>query len=49
MPAEVFGPDYAFLKEELLLTFDEIEMKRREGVTVWKQKNGEDAFVLFES
>ncbi|MBO1628132.1 2-amino-4-hydroxy-6-hydroxymethyldihydropteridine diphosphokinase [Bacillus arachidis] len=23
------------------------EMKRREGVTVWKQKNGEDAFVLF--
>ncbi len=25
------------------------EMKRREGVTVWKQKNGEDAFVLFES
>lgn len=24
-------------------------MKRREGVTVWKQKNGEDAFVLFES
>ena len=25
------------------------EMKRREGVTVWKQKNGEDAFVLFEN
>ncbi|PFE99267.1 GTP 3',8-cyclase MoaA [Bacillus thuringiensis] len=25
MPAEVFGPDYAFLQEELLLTFDEIE------------------------
>ncbi|WP_369902204.1 GTP 3',8-cyclase MoaA [Bacillus manliponensis] len=25
MPAEVFGPEYAFLKEELLLTFDEIE------------------------
>ncbi len=25
MPAEVFGPDYAFLKEEFLLTFDEIE------------------------
>ncbi|WP_242224319.1 2-amino-4-hydroxy-6-hydroxymethyldihydropteridine diphosphokinase [Bacillus cereus group sp. BfR-BA-01380] len=23
------------------------EMKRREGVTVWKQKNGEDAFALF--
>ncbi len=23
------------------------EMKRREGVTVWKQKNGEDAFVAF--
>ncbi|CAM4152388.1 molybdenum cofactor biosynthesis protein A [Bacillus manliponensis] len=25
MPAEVFGPEYAFLKEEFLLTFDEIE------------------------
>ncbi|PFK36834.1 2-amino-4-hydroxy-6-hydroxymethyldihydropteridine diphosphokinase [Bacillus cereus] len=25
------------------------EMKRREGVTVWKQKNGEGAFVLFGS
>ncbi|WP_243524887.1 GTP 3',8-cyclase MoaA [Bacillus pseudomycoides] len=25
MPAEVFGPDYAFLQEEFLLTFDEIE------------------------
>ncbi len=25
MPAEVFGPDYAFLKDEFLLTFDEIE------------------------
>ncbi len=25
MPAEVFGPDYAFLQEECLLTFDEIE------------------------
>ncbi|CAM4376954.1 2-amino-4-hydroxy-6-hydroxymethyldihydropteridine pyrophosphokinase [Bacillus manliponensis] len=25
------------------------EMKRREGVTVWKQRNGEDAFVLFGS
>jgi 2-amino-4-hydroxy-6-hydroxymethyldihydropteridine diphosphokinase len=25
------------------------EMKRREGVTVWKQKSGGDAFVLFES
>ncbi|MGG2067647.1 2-amino-4-hydroxy-6-hydroxymethyldihydropteridine diphosphokinase [Bacillus sp. S14(2024)] len=23
------------------------EMKRREGVTVWKQRNGEDAFALF--
>lgn len=29
MPAEVFGPDYAFLKEELLLTFDEIERLAR--------------------
>ncbi|PFR30523.1 2-amino-4-hydroxy-6-hydroxymethyldihydropteridine diphosphokinase [Bacillus cereus] len=25
------------------------EMKRREGVTVWKQKNGEGVFVLFGS
>ncbi|WP_410984078.1 GTP 3',8-cyclase MoaA [Bacillus cereus] len=25
MPAEVFGPEYAFLQEEFLLTFDEIE------------------------
>ncbi|WP_242145725.1 MULTISPECIES: 2-amino-4-hydroxy-6-hydroxymethyldihydropteridine diphosphokinase [unclassified Bacillus cereus group] len=25
------------------------EMKRREGVTIWKQKNGEDAFALFGS
>ncbi|MEB9402027.1 GTP 3',8-cyclase MoaA [Bacillus cereus] len=25
MPAEIFGPDYAFLKDEFLLTFDEIE------------------------
>ncbi|PGS78516.1 GTP 3',8-cyclase MoaA [Bacillus cereus] len=25
MPAEVFGADYAFLKDEFLLTFDEIE------------------------
>lgn len=25
------------------------EMKRREGVTIWKQKNGEGAFVLFGS
>lgn len=25
------------------------EMKRLEGVTVWKQRNGEGAFVLFES
>lgn len=25
------------------------EMKRREGVTIWKQRNGEDAFVLFGS
>lgn len=29
MPAEVFGPDYAFLQEELLLTFDEIERLAR--------------------
>lgn len=25
------------------------EMKGQEGVTVWKQKNGEDVFALFES
>lgn len=25
------------------------EMKRQEGVRVWKQKNGEDVFALFES
>jgi 2-amino-4-hydroxy-6-hydroxymethyldihydropteridine diphosphokinase len=25
------------------------EMQRREGVTVWKQKNGGDAFALFEN
>ncbi|HDR7260089.1 MULTISPECIES: GTP 3',8-cyclase MoaA [Bacillus cereus group] len=29
MPAEVFGPDYAFLQEECLLTFDEIERLAR--------------------
>lgn len=29
MPAEVFGPDYAFLQEEFLLTFDEIERLAR--------------------
>ncbi|WP_368906123.1 GTP 3',8-cyclase MoaA [Bacillus wiedmannii] len=29
MPAEVFGPDYAFLQEELLLKFDEIERLAR--------------------
>lgn len=29
MPSEVFGPDYAFLQEEFLLTFDEIERLAR--------------------
>ncbi|MCH4566514.1 GTP 3',8-cyclase MoaA [Bacillus sp. ES1-5] len=29
MPAEVFGPDYVFLQEEFLLTFDEIERLAR--------------------
>ncbi|MGG1151814.1 GTP 3',8-cyclase MoaA [Bacillus wiedmannii] len=29
MPAEVFGSDYAFLQEEFLLTFDEIERLAR--------------------
>ncbi|CUB11626.1 Cyclic pyranopterin monophosphate synthase [Bacillus cereus] len=45
MPAEVFGPDYAFLQEECLLTFDEIERLARlfisMGVTKIRLTGGE--------
>ncbi|WP_439021376.1 GTP 3',8-cyclase MoaA [Bacillus thuringiensis] len=38
MPAEVFGPDYAFLKDEFLLTFDEIERLARLFVSIGVRK-----------
>ncbi|MDA1676091.1 MULTISPECIES: GTP 3',8-cyclase MoaA [unclassified Bacillus cereus group] len=38
MPAEVFGPDYAFLQEELLLTFDEIERLARLSISMGVEK-----------
>ncbi|GAB6415152.1 GTP 3',8-cyclase MoaA [Bacillus luti] len=38
MPAEVFGPDYAFLKDEFLLTFDEIERLAKLFVSIGVQK-----------
>ncbi|MDM5195758.1 GTP 3',8-cyclase MoaA [Bacillus hominis] len=38
MPAEVFGPDYAFLKEEFLLTFDEIERLAKVFVSIGVRK-----------
>ncbi|PFL58473.1 GTP 3',8-cyclase MoaA [Bacillus cereus] len=38
MPAEVFGPDYAFLKDEFLLTFDEIERLAKLFVSVGVRK-----------
>ncbi|MED0964331.1 GTP 3',8-cyclase MoaA [Bacillus paramycoides] len=38
MPAEVFGPDYAFLQEEFLLTFDEIERLARLFVSMGVNK-----------
>ncbi|MDH4423683.1 MULTISPECIES: GTP 3',8-cyclase MoaA [Bacillus] len=38
MPAEVFGPDYAFLKEEFLLTFDEIERLAKLFVSIGVRK-----------
>ncbi|EEM93908.1 Molybdenum cofactor biosynthesis protein A [Bacillus thuringiensis IBL 200] len=38
MPAEVFGPDYAFLKDEFLLTFDEIERLAKLFVSIGVRK-----------
>ncbi|HDX9670052.1 TPA: GTP 3',8-cyclase MoaA [Bacillus cereus] len=38
MPAEVFGPDYAFLKDEFLLTFDEIEHLAKLFVSIGVRK-----------
>ncbi|KMN45007.1 GTP 3',8-cyclase MoaA [Bacillus sp. LK2] len=38
MPAEVFGPDYAFLQEEFLLTFDEIERLARLFISMGAHK-----------
>lgn len=38
MPAEVFGPDYAFLKGEFLLTFDEIERLAKLFVSIGVRK-----------
>ncbi|MGN4444569.1 GTP 3',8-cyclase MoaA [Bacillus cereus group sp. MYBK79-1] len=38
MPAEVFGPDYAFLKDEFLLTFDEIERLAKIFVSIGVRK-----------
>ncbi|EEK79080.1 GTP 3',8-cyclase MoaA [Bacillus cereus] len=38
MPAEVFGTDYAFLQEECLLTFDEIERLARLFISMGVEK-----------
>lgn len=38
MPAEVFGPDYAFLKGDQLLTFEEIEAVSRAFVSLGVKK-----------
>ncbi|HDX9631555.1 TPA: GTP 3',8-cyclase MoaA [Bacillus cereus] len=38
MPAEVFGPDYAFLKDEFLMTFDEIERLAKLFVSIGVRK-----------
>ncbi|MGH1282889.1 GTP 3',8-cyclase MoaA [Bacillus basilensis] len=38
MPAEVFGPNYAFLKDEFLLTFDEIERLAKLFVSIGVRK-----------
>jgi len=38
MPAEIFGPDYAFLKDEFLLTFDEIERLAKVFVSIGVRK-----------
>lgn len=38
MPAEIFGSDYAFLKDEFLLTFDEIERLAKLFVSIGVRK-----------
>lgn len=38
MPAEIFGPDYAFLKDEFLLIFDEIERLAKLFVNIGVRK-----------
>lgn len=38
MPAEIFGPEYAFLKDEFLLTFDEIERLAKLFVNIGVRK-----------
>ncbi|MDM5156887.1 GTP 3',8-cyclase MoaA [Bacillus sp. DX1.1] len=38
MPAEVFGPEYAFLQDEFLLTFDEIERLAKLFVSIGVKK-----------
>ncbi|AMR04853.1 GTP 3',8-cyclase MoaA [Bacillus cereus] len=38
MPAEIFGPDYAFLKDEFLLTFDEIERLAKLFISIGVRK-----------
>lgn len=38
MPAEIFGSDYAFLKDEFLLTFDEIERLAKLFVNIGVRK-----------
>ncbi|HEQ3526213.1 TPA: GTP 3',8-cyclase MoaA [Bacillus cereus] len=38
MPEEIFGPDYAFLKDEFLLTFDEIERLAKLFVNIGVRK-----------
>ncbi|MFB5551098.1 GTP 3',8-cyclase MoaA [Bacillus cereus] len=38
MPTEIFGPEYAFLKDEFLLTFDEIERLAKLFVSIGVRK-----------
>ncbi|MGX5518140.1 GTP 3',8-cyclase MoaA [Bacillus cereus] len=38
MPAEIFGPEYAFLKDEFLLTFDEIDRLAKLFVSIGVRK-----------
>lgn len=47
MPAEVFGPDYAFLQEECLLTFDEIERLAKLFISMGVKKLGSQAGNLY--